>query len=116
MEESCHDDKNEASKDIIKHIVATISDRAATEVKFNDMLQLYRKEVLLLIYSQFDEFNDEEKLSLSSLSNFFCGLHALVNFAETTEAAIKGEHGIFYITGPIFDKKFEKDKEPGHAV
>ena len=66
----------------ILFVVATISDRAATEVKFNDMLQLYRREVLPFIYSQYDDFSGEEKQSLSCLCNFFCGLHALANFAK----------------------------------
>ena len=37
------------SRDIIKHICATLSDRAATEMKFNNLLESYRKDVLPLI-------------------------------------------------------------------
>ena len=36
------------SKYIIYHITATMSDRAATEVKFNALLKQYKKEILQL--------------------------------------------------------------------
>lgn len=39
---------NQLSKEIICHVAAKLSDRAATEVKFNDMLYSYRKEILPL--------------------------------------------------------------------
>jgi len=43
-----------ASKDIIAHITATISDRAATEVRFNELLEEYRKEILPLVYHNYE--------------------------------------------------------------
>ena len=77
------------------------------------MLQLYRREVLPFIYSQYDDFSGEEKQSLSCLCIFFCGLHALANFAKTTQTAKIGGHGSFDGNGPIFDNQCGKDKEPG---
>lgn len=59
-----------ASKDIIKHICATLSDRAATETKFNSLLESYRKDVLPLIYSNYDTFSDVAKQKLETLCNF----------------------------------------------
>lgn len=59
-----------ASKDIIKHICATLSDRAATEMKFNSLLESYRKDVLPLIYSNYDTFSDVAKQKLETLCNF----------------------------------------------
>lgn len=62
---------DEISRDILKHICATLSDRAATEVKFNELLESYRKELLPLIYTNFNSFSQEEKSSLETLCNFF---------------------------------------------
>jgi len=105
---------NQVSKEIICHIVATMSDRAATEVKFNDMLYSYRKEILPLFYANYDTFSKAECESLETMSNFFCGLHALVNFADGTQTAIKEvENGYFDGKGPIFDQRFLKESEPG---
>ena len=105
---------NQVSKEIICHIVATMSDRAATEVKFNDMLYSYRKEILPLFYANYDTFSKAECESLETMSNFFCGLHALVNFADGTQTAIKEvENGYFDGKGPIFYQRFLKESEPG---
>ncbi|WAQ97077.1 hypothetical protein MAR_029767, partial [Mya arenaria] len=91
---------SETSRDIVAHITATMSDRAATEVKFNDLLSTYRTEVLPLVYSNYETFTEDEKNSMESLNNYFCGLHALVNYAESTQ-------------NPIYDKSFRKSYEPG---
>lgn len=48
LNESASTSDNQLSKEIICHVAATMSDRAATEVKFNDMLYSYRKEILPL--------------------------------------------------------------------
>lgn len=63
--------RNSVSRDIITHITSTMSDRAATEVKFNELLEFYRKEILSLVYYNYHTFTEEEKASVGSLSNFF---------------------------------------------
>lgn len=62
---------DEISRDILKHICATLSDRAPTEVKFNELLESYRKKLLPLMYTNFNSFPQEEKSSLETLCNFF---------------------------------------------
>ena len=95
---------NSVSKDIISHITATMSDRAATEVKFNELIELYRTEVLPLAYHNYDTFT-EEKYAIQNMSNFFCGLHALVNYAETAQKCIRDvENQIFENKTPSFEK------------
>jgi hypothetical protein len=47
-------ENNPVSSDIIKHICATLSDRAPIEMKFNNLLESYRKDVLPLIYLNYD--------------------------------------------------------------
>lgn len=87
-EKSC-EEGSETSRKIVSHIVATLSDRAATEVKFNSLLYDFRKEILPLTYHNYDDFSEAEKSSLEYMCNFFCGLHALVNFAEASKSSIK---------------------------
>ena len=43
LDEISGEAESRVSKDIICHITATLSDRAATEVKFNSLLEQYRK-------------------------------------------------------------------------
>ena len=78
LDENSSASNNETSRSIICHITATMSDSAATEVKFNELLCNYRKEILPLTYCNYASFIEEEKSVLENLSNFFCGLHALV--------------------------------------
>jgi E1A/CREB-binding protein len=102
------------SRDIIKHICATLSDRAATEMKFNNLLESYRKDVLPLIYLNYDTLSDNEKQQLETLCNFFCGLHSLVNLAGVAQSsALQVETALFNGRGPIHGGDFLKDTEPG---
>jgi hypothetical protein len=101
---------NETSRNIVCHIVATLSDRAATEIKFNSLLSDFRREILPLTYYNYDTFTEEEK---ETLCNFFCGLHALVNFAEAAKKCMKEvETGLFNRSIPCADKSY-KDSDPG---
>lgn len=80
-----HISQKKSSNKIIKHIVATMSDRAATEVKFNELLEEFRSTILPLVIENYDQLSPEEQQSIEKLSNFFCGLHALVNFAKSAQ-------------------------------
>ena len=94
-----------------------MSDRVATEVKFNELLYTYRKEILPLSLSNYETFTQDEKDSIESLSNYFCGLHALVNYAETTQRCLlEVENNLFYNDGPIYDKSFKQSNEPGTCI
>ncbi|KAK6196440.1 hypothetical protein SNE40_001665 [Patella caerulea] len=62
-----------------------MSDRAATEKKFHDLLKEYREDILPLIYSNWESLTESEQDSYSSMNNFYCGLHLLVNMAETAQ-------------------------------
>ncbi|WAR31188.1 hypothetical protein MAR_033730 [Mya arenaria] len=102
------------SREIVAHISATMSDRAATEMKFNSLLECYRKEILPLTYHNYDQFSNEERSSLENLNNFFCGLHALVNYAETSQKCMSEvEKEIYDDAPPITDSSFRQQNEPG---
>ena len=108
---------NETSKQILLNISCTMSDRAATQIKFNELLQDFRKEVVTELYgNKWVELPEKEQYSLYRLCNFFCGLHLLVHLAEAASAAlIVHEKGVFGTDVPIHDKSFLKSNEPGSA-
>ncbi|KAK6171932.1 hypothetical protein SNE40_018352 [Patella caerulea] len=62
-----------------------MSDRAATEKKFHGLLKEYREDILPSIYSNWESLIETEQDSYSSMNNFYCGLHCLVNMAETAQ-------------------------------
>jgi hypothetical protein len=65
-----------------------------------------------LAYHNYDAFT-EEKSAIQNISNFFCGLHALVNYAETAQKSIRDvENQIFDNKPSSFEKVFSID-EPG---
>ena len=67
---------------ILANISSTMSDRAATEKKFNTLLESLREEVLT-------NMDDQKKQAMSRLFYFFCGLHSLVHYAEVANSALK---------------------------
>lgn len=89
-----------------------MSDRAATEMKFNELLQSYRKEILPDIVQDWENLYDEDRRVLSRLNNFFCGLHSLVHIAQTADKALtETENKYFDGNVPILNKQFSKKQE-----
>ncbi|WAQ97233.1 hypothetical protein MAR_029923 [Mya arenaria] len=104
--------ENPASIQILKNISSTMSDRASTQIKFNQLLEDFRTDVLKEdLGDEWENMTNEEQLSISKLCNIFCSLHALVHMAETcSKSLITYELDI----GPsIFDPSFKNDSEPG---
>lgn len=52
---------NEKSKLILQHISATMSNSAATEVKFNSLLEDYRKSLIPVIVENYDHLSENEQ-------------------------------------------------------
>ena len=69
-----------------------------------------------MTYYNYHTFTDHEKISLERMSNFLCGLQALVNFADVALKSLQEvENVIFEGNAPAFEnvKKFTKGNEPG---
>lgn len=91
-----------------------MSDRAATEMKFNQLLAEYRTEVLPEMVRDWHELEEDDRIVLSCLNNFFCGLHSLVHIAEVSnKSLIEVEHTNFNGDVPILNKIFHKNSESG---
>lgn len=106
---------NKRSEEIMVNIASTMSDRAATQVKFNELLEEFRTDIVIgRIGEAWESFNDIQKSQLTKLCNFFCSLHVLVHLAEAASAALlQYEKTVFDTNPPIHDKSFQKASEPG---
>ena len=67
---------------ILANIKNTMSDQHIVEKKFNGLLEDYRQEILPSVVAGWDALSEEEQLNLSSLNNFFCGMHLTVGMAD----------------------------------
>ena len=81
--------QTDVGRKIISQIKNTMSDRAATEQKFHTLLKSYRNEILPSIYDSWNELCLEEQESISTMNNFYCGLHILVNFADLSATVVR---------------------------
>jgi len=73
---------------ILSKIKNTMSDRHIVEKNFNALLEGYRLEVLPSVIDNWAELNVDEQQSISTLNNFFCGLHLLVGMADTASSTL----------------------------
>ena len=91
-----------------------MSDRAATESKFNELLEAYRTDILPAVVAEWDHLTEEDKTVFSRLNNFVCGLHSLVHIAEVVnKSLVDVEKTNFNDDVPILNKKYQKMSESG---
>ena len=63
-------------------MVSAISDRASTHIKFNELLEEYRTEILQdQLGDAWGQMSDIERSSVTKLNTSFCSLHVLVHTA-----------------------------------
>jgi hypothetical protein len=69
-------------KAILRNISSTMSDRASTQLKFNELLEEFRGNILQKkMADAWEHLSASEQQSLSRLCNF-CALHLLVHMAD----------------------------------
>ncbi|CAD6200198.1 unnamed protein product [Caenorhabditis auriculariae] len=66
----------------IAQVTCTMSDKAATQLKFNELVEHYRATVIPAVVSGWSDRSFEEQQRLMTFSNFFCQLHVIANFAR----------------------------------
>ncbi len=71
IDESAKCTDNAISKHLLYNISTTMSDKAATESKFQDLLQDYRKDVLPEIVQNYEDLPAIDKEKVSTLHKFF---------------------------------------------
>jgi len=79
---------NSACKKLLTNIKNTMSDRHVVQKNFNELLQSYRLQILPDVVSSWCELSPEEQQQVSSLNNFFCGLHMIVGMADTAASVL----------------------------
>lgn len=67
---------------MMKSFKSTTSDSASTEKHFNNLLQVYRAEILPVLMEERNRLTLAEREEYENMYNFFCQLHPLVHFAE----------------------------------
>ena len=72
--------QSDSSHVILSKIKNMMSDRHIVEKNFNSLLQSYRMEVLPSVVDNWAELGKDEQQGISTLNNFFCGLHLLEMF------------------------------------
>ncbi|CAC5359985.1 unnamed protein product [Mytilus coruscus] len=82
-------DGNDVGFKVLTAIKNTMSDRASTEKKFQNLLENYRTTILTKIIDGWPMLTEEERAASSRMNNFFCSLHLLVNFATVCGEGLK---------------------------
>eukprot|EP00117_Sycon_ciliatum_P015915 scpid99812/ scgid15579/ len=67
---------------LLANIKNTMTDRCSVEKSYNQMLQKYRAELLPQVVEGWDNLDEHDKSAMSTMNNFFCGLHYIVGLAD----------------------------------
>ena len=79
---------SQAKAKLVTSIKNTMSDRHIVQKNFNCLLEEYRAWILPEVITSWKELSSEEQHSMSSLNNFFCGLHLLIGMADTAASTL----------------------------
>ena len=106
-----------SSKQILVNFRNTMSDRAATEKKFNELFETYRSDALPDVIQGWDSFEEQQQQAMTKVLNFFCGLHLLVNAAEVMNGTLctfeKVQSDGILLGSAATGVGFAKQSEPG---
>ena len=73
---------------ILAKIKNTMSDRHIVEKNFNSLLEEYRSTILPSVIQSWNTLSQDQQQTMSTLNNFFCGMHVLVGMADTASATL----------------------------
>ena len=73
---------------LLSKIKNTMSDHHIVEKKFNELLEDYRCDILPTVIESWETMTPDEQSSMSTLNNFFCGMHVLVGMADAASSAL----------------------------
>ncbi|XP_033114519.1 uncharacterized protein LOC117114998 [Anneissia japonica] len=78
----------EGVQNLVATLKNTMSDRCATQKKFNRLLEDYREEILPDVIEGWGDLSETEQIKVVKLDNYFCGLHFLVGLADQADASL----------------------------
>ena len=104
-----------ASGVILTKIKNTMSDRHIVQKLFNHLLEHYRSAILPTVIQSWDAMSSEQQCSMSTLNNFFCGMHLLVGMADTASSTLLRWEAIHFEESPSqpSGSKFTQKSESG---
>ena len=73
-----------------------MSDRCATQKKFNRIFTEYRETVIPSVQENWQTLTVDEQKDLAKVNQFFCGLHFIVALADQAEASLKVWEKLLY--------------------
>ena len=75
---------------MLVNVKNTMSDRAAEERKYGELLHEYREKVVPSVVSGWGDMSGEERIIyVERMNKFFCGMHFLVALAEQADVSMK---------------------------
>ncbi|XP_019616210.1 PREDICTED: uncharacterized protein LOC109463788 [Branchiostoma belcheri] len=89
------DDCTQHSKKLLSKIKNTMGDGAASQKRFNELLEAYREEILPDVVENWEELDAEVKESMCTMNHMYCQLHALVGFATYADEALQSLENIW---------------------
>ena len=99
---------------ILRCIKNTMSDRHIVEKKFNRLLEDYRVEILPMVVADWETLSVDEQSNLSSLNNFFCGMHVIVGMADAASSTLMQWESAHFDAGvPSSGSVIVRKSEPG---
>ena len=102
-----------AASVILAKIKNTMSDRHIVEKNFNTLLEEYRSSILPDVVQSWNALSCEEQQSMSTLNNFFCGMHVLVGMADAASATLCQWEATHFKEHPIHSCVLIRKSEPG---
>ena len=78
-----------------------MSDRSATQKKFNEHLLKCRAEILRRVVPGWESFSEDQKVKLRTMNNYFCGLHFIVGLAGQAQECFKNWETVHFDGKPF---------------
>jgi hypothetical protein len=116
MDERSEKTQSHVGKIIFIHIRNLMSDRAATQLKFNRLLEIHVNEVIPVLMKARGILEPEDYSLLVTYNEVFCGIHSLVHMANLACAtSSKMEEENFGGQVPILNPTMRQSGESGAA-
>ena len=94
-------------------LAKTMSDRHIVEKNFNSLLKEYRSTILPSVVETWNTLSQDQQQTMSTLNNFFCGMHILVGMADTASATLYQWENTHFEGAPVQTCALKRKSESG---